>query len=216
MSARRVAMVAVGLAVFATSLAWAGEGTGAPLPAEVDRAQVGGDAVRGASGRVAFNQAAGHGNTQANLAAVALTADGLGGVALQLRQAVPAGERGRDASARIDGSAFHGGDGLLSINQAAGAGNAQANLIAIGQAGTAVAGIDLAQGIAGLDDVALAAVAGDVPDDDTTDAAAPLREAVIAGGALRETRGVMQVNQTAGVGNRSANTIVLLLPGSPP
>lgn len=212
---RRPTVLLAVLVVFGTSPAWAGDDAVAPAPTEVDRAHVGGDAVRGASGRVAVNQAAGAGNAQANVAGIALTADGFGGVALQVRQAVPAGERARDASARIDGSAFHGGDGLFSVNQAAGAGNAQANLIAIGRGGASVVGIDLAQGIAGLDDAALAAVAGDAPDGDTA-GAAPLREAVIAGGALRETRGVMQVNQTAGVGNRSANTIVLLLPGGAP
>lgn len=185
----------------------------APLP--INRAHIGDDAGRNAGGRIAINQAAGAGNVQANVAAVALTPDGHSLIGLQSRQAVLTGVAERDASARIDGRALRGSDGLLSVNQAAGAGNAQANLIGIGQGGTGLAGLVLAQGVAGLEDAALASIAGDAPADDTS-SAPPLREAVIAGGALRESRGVVQINQTAGVGNRSANAIVLLLPGGPP
>jgi hypothetical protein len=186
-----------------------------PAPMPVNRAHMGDDAGRRPSGRIAINQAAGTGNAQINLTAIALTPDGLGLVGLQSRQTVLAGTRDRDASARIDGDAFGATDGLLSINQAAGAGNAQANLIAIGQGGAGLASLGLAQGIAGLEDAALASIAGDAPIEGPA-AATPLREAVIAGGALRDTRGVTQINQTAGVGNRSANAIVLLLPGGSP
>ncbi len=45
---------------------------------------------------------------------------------------------------------------------------------------------------------------------------APLREARIDGTAVRAPSGVVQINQTAGVGNASANAIVLRLPGSTP
>jgi hypothetical protein len=184
-------------------------------PVSINDARIGDTAGHHASGRIAINQAAGTGNAQANLAAIALTPDGLGVIGLQSRQAVFAGDRNRDASARIDGGALRGSDGLLSINQVAGAGNAQANVIGIGQGSAGLAGLLLAQGVAGLEDAALASIAGDAPAEGTT-TATPLREAVITGDALRDSRGVVQINQTAGVGNRSANAIVLLLPGGSP
>lgn len=211
----RMSLLAAGLAVLSMP-AWAEEApaTG-PAGSSVNQARIGGVAGHNASGRIAINQAAGAGNVQANLAAIALTPDGLGVVGLQSRQAVLAGGRNRDASALIDADALHGSDGLLSINQAAGAGNAQANVIGIGQGSAGLAGLLLTQGAAGLDDAVLATIAGDAPVDATAPAT-PLREAVIAGDALRDSRGVVQINQTAGVGNRSANAIVLLLPGGSP
>jgi hypothetical protein len=39
---------------------------------------------------------------------------------------------------------------------------------------------------------------------------------VIADDAFRGSQGVVQVNQTAGVGNSSANAIVIQLPGGSP
>jgi hypothetical protein len=207
----RLALALAGLVAISPGRAGEAPATDPP-PAVVDRARIGDDSGRRASGRIAINQAAGTGNAQANLAAIAFAPDGAGFAVLQSRQAVQAGDRGRDASARIDGRAFLTSDGLLSINQAAGAGNAQTNLIAIGQGDAALAGLGLVQGIAGLEDAVLASIAGDAAVEDVA-SAPPLREAVIAGNALRESRGVVQINQTAGVGNRSANAIVLLLPG---
>ena len=182
-----------------------------------DAASIGDDAGRDLEGRGAINLAAGNGNAQANLAAIALSAGGHGATALRIRQDVQmspaqlAELRQRDASARIDGNAFAGSTGLLSVNQVAGSGNAQLNVFALGNAGAAIA----ASGPAGLDDAALAAVAGGNP---TEGAEAPhgLRQVEIADGAFHGSQGVVQVNQTAGVGNVSANAIVLQLPGGTP
>lgn len=193
----------------------------APPPAaeaaSADTASIGGDAGRDLGGRGAINLAAGSGNTQANLAAIALSADGQGMTTLRIRQdmqmspAQLAELRRRDASARIDGNAFAGSTGLLSVNQVAGSGNAQLNVFALGNAGAVIA----ASGPTGLDDAALAAVAGSNP---TEGAEAPrgLRQVEIADGAFHGSQGVVQVNQTAGVGNVSANAIVLQLPGGTP
>lgn len=209
----RLSFVLVGLVVLLPGRAEEAPATDAPAVAE--RARIADDVGRRASGRIAINQAAGTGNAQVNLAALAFAPDGAGIALLQSRQAVQVHDRNRDASARIEGHAFLTSEGLLSINQAAGAGNAQANLIAVGQGDAGFAGLALSLSVTGLDDAALAAIAGDTaPEGGAT--APPLREAVIAGAAMRESRGVVQVNQTAGVGNRSANAIVLLLPGGSP
>lgn len=173
-----------------------------------DRTHVHDGAATGLSGRSAINLAAGTGNAQANLAAIAVAAGTAGQARLDATQRTTAGDRQRAAHAGIEGQAFAGSHGLLSLNQAAGSGNAQLNLFAIGD-GTAVSAM---RDIAGLDDTALAAVTGDTA---TEGAAAPpaIREARIDSGAFRGSQGVVQVNQTAGVGNASTNAIVLQLPG---
>ncbi|MGH8083693.1 MAG: hypothetical protein ACREPV_00250 [Lysobacter sp.] len=189
----------------------------ATTAAPADTASIGGDAGRDLGGRGAINLAAGNGNAQANLAAIALSAGGQGMTTLRIRQdlqmspAQQAELRQRDASARIDGHAFAGSTGLLSVNQVAGSGNAQLNVFALGNAGAAIA----ASGPTGLDDAVLAGVAGS---NSTEGAAAPrgLRHVEIADGAFHGSQGVAQVNQTAGVGNVSANAIVLQLPGGTP
>lgn len=171
-----------------------------------DRARIA-DAASGVQGRTAVNQAAGVGNVQANLAAIALAPHAP--VALNLRQHTDAAVPGRDASVSIDAGAFAGSRGLLSVNQAAGSGNAQANLFAIGDVRR------IAGHIAGVSDAVLAAVAGNPG---TEGAAAPpvLREATLGGDSFVGSQGVVQVNQTAGVGNASVNAIVLQLPRGTP
>lgn len=184
--------------------------------AGADAALIGGDAGRDLGGRAAINLAAGSGNAQANLAAIALSSGGHGLVTVQARQrmlppAQLAELRQRDASARIDGRAFAGSIGLLSVNQVAGSGNDQLNVFALGNAEVAFA----ASGLAGLDDASLAAVAGNNPTEGT-ETPSGLRHVTIADDAFHGSQGVVQVNQTAGVGNFSTNAIVLQLPGGVP
>ena len=180
-----------------------------PSPGE-DNALLDGQAGVGARGRIAVNQAAGSGNAQSNLAAIAISTSGTGQVGLQARQQPFAGPRDRAASAQLQGGAFSGSQGLLSINQVAGSGNAQANLFAVGQH---VGPTDVV--LAGLDDSARASVTGDSASGQP--AAPPVtRDARIGDGAFRGSQGVVQLNQTAGVGNLSTNAIVLQLPGGTP
>lgn len=177
-------------------------------PAGHDRAVVSDQAAAGASGRIAVNQAAGTGNAQANLAAIAVTADGgTGLVGLRSLQRPSAGSPDRAASTQVRDGAFSGSRGLLSVNQVAGSGNAQTNLFAIGQLAVPA--------FTGVDDAALAAIAGDTSSEGAVAPSRP-REARIADNAFRGSQGVVQVNQTAGVGNASTNAIVLQLPGGTP
>jgi hypothetical protein len=180
-----------------------------PAPAR-DAATISDRAGQDLSGRAAINQAAGSGNTQANLAALALSPGGLGLVGVQARQ-LPQGAAVRDASVRIDRQALSGTRGLLSVNQAAGSGNAQLNLFALGNTDIAIQ----AAPAAALDDAALASVAGSHPTEGAG-STPRLRQAVIGDDAFRGSQGVVQVNQTAGVGNASTNAIVLQLPRGAP
>lgn len=184
-------------------------------PVPVDAATIGGRAGESVQGRIAINQAAGSGNAQVNLGAIALSDGGLGVANVHALQRPGNGARERDATALIHDGAFSGSQGVLSVNQVAGSGNAQANLFLVGQGpqGFLASGH---QGITGLDDAALAAVAGDATTTEGAVAPSWRREAVIADDAFRGSQGVVQVNQTAGVGNSSANAIVLQLPGGTP
>ena len=207
-----LAGTALSILLLVSAPAWASDDT--PL----DQAVIEGAAVSGAQGRIAVNQAAGTGNAQANLGALATSDGGLGLVGVHAAQKPGAASpalRERDAAARIQHGAFSGSQGVLSVNQIAGSGNAQANLFMVGQGpqGVVAAGV---HGISGIDDAALADVAGDA--NTTEGAVVPSwrREAVIADDAFRGSQGVVQVNQTAGVGNSSTNAIVLQLPGGTP
>ena len=207
-----LAGTALSILLLVSAPAWASDDT--PL----DQAVIEGAAVSGAQGRIAVNQAAGTGNAQANLGALATSDGGLGLVGVHAAQKPGAASpalRERDAAAHIQHGAFSGSQGVLSVNQIAGSGNAQANLFMVGQGpqGVVAAGV---HGISGIDDAALADVAGDA--NTTEGAVVPSwrREAVIADDAFRGSQGVVQVNQTAGVGNSSTNAIVLQLPGGTP
>ena len=208
----KLAGTALSILLLVSGPAWASDDT--PL----DQAVIEGAAVSGAQGRIAVNQAAGTGNAQANLGALATSDGGLGLVGVHAAQkpgATSPALRERDAAAHIQHGAFSGSQGVLSVNQIAGSGNAQANLFMVGQGpqGVVAAGV---HGISGIDDAALADVAGDA--NTTEGAVVPSwrREAVIADDAFRGSQGVVQVNQTAGVGNSSTNAIVLQLPGGTP
>ena len=171
-----------------------------------DSASIDAGAARAGSGRIAINQAAGNGNAQVNLAAIAFDNAGAGQAQLRATQRTPGiTARRADAAARIGAQAFAQTHGALALNQSAGDGNHQRNLIAIG----------MQTAISAADDAALAGTAGET-EPGATATAPPSRQAVIADGAFDGSRGVVQVNQTAGVGNSATNAIVLQLPGGTP
>jgi hypothetical protein len=174
-----------------------------------DTSRIEGSAASHLDGVASLNLAAGTGNAQANLRAVGLADAGLANVlAVQSTDAAGA-DRSRGAQALITGAALGDASGVLGVNQAAGAANTQANLMAIGQAAT----LGFVQQV---DNAALAATAAPTAAGDAPLAPAPVREARIDAGAIASPRGVLQINQTAGVGNASANAIVLQLPGGAP
>lgn len=205
MTARR----ALPVVLLAGLLGAAAAGATEPGPAERlarDVARIDEDFAGHVDGRTALNIAAGAGNAQANIATLAV---GPGDSTSRASQQASALVDAREAVADIGGSALASGRGLTSINQAAGAANAQANLVAIGVG----AGIDLVQAV----DIELAGVAsGSAPDTAAATEASATREARIGGAAFQGPQGVLQINQTAGTGNASANAIVLQIPGGAP
>ncbi|WP_408951761.1 hypothetical protein [Lysobacter sp. Hz 25] len=190
--------------LFATAVSTDTQATEATPASGADRARIGADSGRAIDGRAAVNQTAGVGNVQTNLAAIAVATEGVAIASASAGQStVDANDGLRDASAHIGAGAFADSHGLLSVNQSAGAGNAQANLFVLATGTASV----------GLDDTALATIAGETQANAGSETAPRQREAAIAGDAFRGGEGVLQINQTVGVGNSSANAIVLQLPG---
>lgn len=170
-------------------------------------------AFRGASGAIAINMAAGDGNLQLNQRAVAVgPTAGATALARQVLQ-----DNTFDAPdvavASIEGDALAGAAGLVSINQASGHGNVEANLVT---AALAAQGIrEAADGLlsavgASVEERGAAATAADVARED-----AAMRAASVSGSALRGFSGVLQLNQVAGSGNAVDNRFALSVGNGP-
>ena len=171
-----------------------------------DTARLGAGVMQNNSGRIAANQVAGQGNAQANAAAIAFSGSGIALADASVGQVAqqPAGARARSAQAVMGAGALAGSNGLLSFNQVAGSGNTQTNLFVL-ESGPIAATVD---------DGALAQNAGTQPPEWTGESPASRREARIDAGVLAGSTGVVQVNQSAGVGNSVANVIALSLSGA--
>lgn len=148
-------------------------------------------------GNLSVNQAAGDRQQQVNARAIAI---GHGASATtQIRQRL----RGKvdpsiDATSSIQGESFSQGNGVLGVNQSAGASNQQANALRI-SIGTQPQSID--------DSVLMQQNVALLNNSDPSDASAGIRQVTTSDRAFAGSRGVIQLNQSAGVGNRTANTL---------
>ncbi len=153
--------------------------------------------AEGYQGNLMLNQAAGDAQQQANARAIAIGRQA--GAETQVRQynQQSADPAAIDATAHIGGSSFAGNQGVTGVNQGAGSGNQQINALRIA--------VGLPQG---LDDSALAQQS--VAPSGLSGAAEPQsgqRVVSIDDAAFGNSRGVVQLNQSAGVGNRSINSL---------
>ncbi len=167
-----------------------------------------GNALAGATGVIAVNLAAGDFNLQSNAQAIAIGAQAQAQIEQRQRiQALTASVP--DAMvAGIGGNALSGAHGLISVNQASGVGNREANSIAVVVA-LAQQGIEESTSarLADLDTQTSGATGG-------RSQAAPSsspRSASVAGTALRGTEGVVQLNQIAGMGNTAGNRLLIVI-----
>ena len=170
--------------------------------------RIDGNALRGANGAIAVNQAAGELNQQANLRSFANGGNASASVSSLQRSDSNLYNTPVQASAYIGGNALAGASGIASINQASGGGNAELNSVAASLA---------AQGIREASDEAMAspaalASAGEQPA--VGDPRATRRVGVEAS-ALRGFDGVLQLNQIAGSGNATENRLSISVQGTP-
>ncbi len=148
-------------------------------------------------GNFNVNQAAGDQQQQANVRAIAIGTQAGATTSVQQKITTPANPS-MDATTNIGGAAFSNGNGVLGVNQGAGANNQMANTmrISISAAPQAIDDSALSQ-----QNVAL------LPNSGATGTANGSRQVVTSDQAFTGSRGVIQVNQSAGVGNRMANTL---------
>ncbi len=145
-------------------------------------------------GNLSINQAAGNQQQQANNRAIAL-----GGQAttVNIQRLDGQVDPSLNAKAAIQGASFTNGNGMLGVNQAAGANNQTVNAVRI-SVNPGPQSIDdsvlLQQNTTQLTDSGLTPTTGS-------------RLVVTSDQAFTGSRGVIQVNQSAGVGNRMANTL---------
>lgn len=148
-------------------------------------------------GNLMMNQAAGDQQQQINSRAIAIGSEASATGSLSQKITTPA-DRSMNASSSIGGNAFSNGNGALGVNQSAGANNQMINAmrISVSAAPQSIDDSALSQ-----QNVAL------LPNSGATGTSQGSRQVVTSDQAFTGSRGVIQVNQSAGVGNRMANTL---------
>ncbi len=145
-------------------------------------------------GVLSINQAGGDQNQMSNSRAIAL-----GGQAtnLNIQRLDGKVDPSLNAKAAIQGNSFTNGNGVLGINQSAGANNQQINAVRI----------SINPGPQSIDDSVLLQQNTTQLTDSGLTPTTGSRQVVTSDQAFTGSRGVIQVNQSAGVGNRVANTL---------
>ncbi|MDO9052011.1 MAG: hypothetical protein Q8N02_11080 [Methylotenera sp.] len=170
------------------------------LPGYVTQSVIDSNVLSHVRGRFAVNMTAGDSNVQANATAVALGAEGGSAIGLVGGIQVTDPRQGNLpdlATASIGSNVFANSSGLISVNQSSGVGNAQAN------------GAAFAMGFEEVvaESVLSAATSNAVP---TGAGAGKSHQAVsINDTAFDGAHGLVQVNQSAGSGNSTANNFAL-------
>jgi len=148
-------------------------------------------------GNFSVNQAAGDLQQQANARAFATGTTATANTQIRQRQ-MSIIDPNMDARASIQGDAFSRGSGALGVNQSAGASTQQANALRI-SISTQPQSLD--------DSVLLQQNVALINSSDPTDSSPGYRQVTTGDQAFTGSRGVIQLNQSAGVGNQTANTL---------
>lgn len=158
-------------------------------------------AATGVNGVIAVNESAGLNNAQSNQFTIATGTDA--GNGNFVAQSAGANARPGNAIAQIGSGAFANMSGAAMVNQSAGMANLQSNSA---QIGTAAVGVET------VSDGELSAAAATNGGRGQMVQSSGIREASIGNSAFRNATGLVQVNQTAGAGNATANSFVLRPP----
>ena len=200
--ARRAGAFAVKTVASAAFVALAAASGVAHAQASVGaNASVAPDAAVGVTGGLTVNEAAGLDNVQANQ--LTITEGGAAGNFNLNAQHASGAAVVTTARANIGAQAFSHASGAVMVNQSAGAGNIQSNSAQIGTA---------ALGVEAVSDAVLSAAAATNGGRGRPAGAHGIREASIGNAAFANATGLVQVNQTAGAGNVTANSFVLRPP----
>ncbi|MCD9568229.1 adhesin [Pseudomonas protegens] len=149
------------------------------------------------NGNLNINQAAGDQQQQTNVRAIAIGTNAKASTSVTQKLTTPA-DRSVNASSTIGGNSFSNGSGALGVNQSAGANNQMVNALRI----------SISANPQSIDDSALSQQnVALLPSSGASDAQQGSRQVVTSDQAFTGSRGVIQVNQSAGVGNRMANTL---------
>ncbi|MCM2329894.1 MAG: adhesin [Pseudomonas sagittaria] len=187
---RRLALL-IAMAVPVVSLA-------EQVPVQVSNLSAIDNSGRTYQGVLSVNQAAGSQQQQINGRALAIGANANATSDFRQYQELDGIDTAMDAQANITGSAFSNGSGVLGVNQSAGAGTQQINSfrVSVGSAAQSVDDSILAQ-----QNVMPAQNSG------AAETSSGERAVAIDRQAFAGSSGVVQLNQSAGVGNRMANTV---------
>jgi hypothetical protein len=172
----------------------------APPKVSADAA-IGNGVGAGATGAITVNETAGLNNAQANQ--ITITSGALVGNDNASVQVTSAAAKVTSARASIGANAFSNSSGAVLVNQSAGAANLQRNSTLVGTA---------ALGVETVSDRELSATAPRNGSLGQSIGAQSVREANIASDAFKNVNGIVQINQTAGAGNATANSFVLRPP----
>ncbi|MDP2245443.1 adhesin [Pseudomonas sp.] len=150
------------------------------------------------NGNFSLNQAAGLSHQQVNSRVIS-TGDSANATSTirQTLEIVPGSTTGAQMNSRIEGASFSQGNGVIGINQSAGIGNQHINAFRI----------TLGAVPESLDDSVLSQ---NVTRPSISGIAVPKngeRSVAISDDAFAGSRGVVQLNQSAGIGNTTANNL---------
>jgi len=152
------------------------------------------------NGNFSLNQAAGLSHQQVNSRVISAGAGDSANATSTIRQTleiVPGSTTGAQMHSRIEGASFSQGNGVIGINQSAGIGNQHINAFRI----------TLGAVPESLDDSVLSQ---NVTRPSISGIAVPKngeRSVAISDDAFAGSRGVVQLNQSAGIGNTTANNL---------
>ncbi len=174
------------------------------VPVAINHSTIERNALQDTRGVISVNMAAGDMNLQFNGQVIAVSHEvrGRGIADLRSLQNIQAdrGLAGDVSVISVRENAFANATGLIAMNQASGIANAQANGISISIGVNAqAADVDLAQTVS--------MTGGPVG----ASGVRSTRSIRVDDSAFRNARGVVQVNQSAGVGNATANSFSLRL-----
>ncbi|MDF3932343.1 adhesin [Pseudomonas citronellolis] len=169
---------------------------GAPTPMTINQSTLS-NVAPGYHGNVGVNQAAGDAQQQANGRAIAIGSQAQASTRFT-QSNVTSTDLSQSTRSSIEGNSFANGSGAVGVNQAAGAGSQQVNAMRI----------SISAYPQGMDDSELSQQSVTLlPNSGAGGSTSGERRVDTSDQAFRSSQGVVQLNQSAGVGNHMANTL---------